>query len=102
MTLPANLKEVTGLTVTIPDHVLFQQIEGEAVLLDVQTGGYFGLNGVGTFVWEQLSQTRTVRDVVSALREQYEISEERAVADTQAFLSALEAQHLINFNEQAS
>src|SRR2546423_14492858 len=37
------------------DHLLSQEIDGEMVLLDLRSGMYLGLNGVGTFVWKLIS-----------------------------------------------
>src|SRR5690606_27195557 len=33
------------------DQVMFQELDGEAVLLDLSGEAYFGLNGVGTRIW---------------------------------------------------
>lgn len=38
------------------DQVMFQDVGGEAVLLDLASETYFGLNKVGTRVWELLPQ----------------------------------------------
>ena len=40
--------------VTIPETVLFRDLDGEAVLLDTVSGRYFGLNEVGTRMWALL------------------------------------------------
>ena len=98
MTLHADVSEVAHMTVTIPDHVLFQRLDGEAVILDVQTGGYFGLNGVGTFVWERLAEGLDTRAVIDALCEQYEVDQATASADAQTFFSALHQQKLIEIH----
>jgi len=37
---------------TIPEGVVSREIEGETVLLNLESGRYFGLNAVGTRVWQ--------------------------------------------------
>lgn len=99
MNLLSEISDVSEITIGIPEHVLFQQVEQEAVLLDVKNGGYFGLNPVGTFIWQLLVDGQPVSSVLSALCEHYEISKRQATADLQAFLTALEAQGLIKPHE---
>ena len=41
--------------VIVPDDVLFQELNGEAVILDLASERYFGLDGVGTRFWELIS-----------------------------------------------
>jgi hypothetical protein len=49
----------------IPDDVISEIVDGEAVLLNLKTGVYYSLNHVGTRIWqliEQLGDERRVRD----------------------------------------
>lgn len=60
-------------------------VAGEAVLLSMRDGEYYGLNEVGASIWRLIQQPRTVVEVRDALLEEYDgISAEecaRAVAD---------------------
>jgi hypothetical protein len=58
--------------IRINDDVLWQELQGEAVLLNLKTGVYFGLNPIGTRVWELLAATGMLRDVVDAIVGEYE------------------------------
>ena len=42
---------------SIPPDVLLQELQGESVLLNLSSGRYFGLNGVGTRMWQTGSVT---------------------------------------------
>ena len=95
MATTASVSNLSNLSIDIPGHVLFQQLEDEAVILDVQSGGYFGLNEVGTFVWQQLAAGQEVPGIVRAMRDHYEVDEARASADVTVFLSALQEQGLV-------
>ena len=63
------------------DEVLFQNLDGEAVLLDLSSETYFGLNGVGTRVWELLESTPLLSDVCRQLQSEYDVERERAEGD---------------------
>src|SRR5438874_308601 len=43
------------------DELLSSELDGEAVILDLTSGVYFGLNGVGARIWELLGEARDLR-----------------------------------------
>lgn len=71
------------------DEVLFQNLDGEAVLLDLARETYFGLNEVGTRVWELLETTPLLSDVSARLQLEYDVDQEQAEADLLALASRL-------------
>jgi hypothetical protein len=77
-----------------PD-VVFRELDGEAVLLDLSTGTYFGLNAVGTRVWQMIEAGRQTPDIVSALATEYEAAPSTIAADVTRLLGELEARGLI-------
>ena len=75
--------------------VLHRVLEGEAVLVHLAKGLYFGLDEVGTLSWERIGTGATLDDLVDAVTAAYEIDRPRARADIQALLDDLEAQGLV-------
>jgi hypothetical protein len=71
-----------------PD-VTMRVLEGEAVLLNLQTGTYFGLNKVGTHIWQLYSEGKTLGEVVAGVCQRFEVDLERAQADVEAFTNRL-------------
>jgi hypothetical protein len=67
--------------VQIRDGVLFREVAGESVLLDLESGTYFSLNAVGTRVWGLLAQRTPLVEVHRALLAEYEVAEDRLLAD---------------------
>jgi hypothetical protein len=59
--------------VTIPESVLFRDLDGEAVLLDTVTGRYFGLNEVGTRMWSLLQLHREIGTAHRILLAEYQV-----------------------------
>ena len=59
----------------IPDDVVFRILGGEAVLLNLATGTYFGLDEVGTRMWQLMSEHGSTDKVVEAMLEEYEVEE---------------------------
>jgi hypothetical protein len=59
-------------SITIPDDVLFRELDGEAVLLNLKTGTYFGLNPVATRMWQLIAEQRSLSHVLEILAGEYE------------------------------
>ena len=53
-------------------NATYQSVEGEAILIHLQTGTYYSLNGVGTAFWELLDGTHTVADCAAKLSTEYD------------------------------
>ena len=49
----------TDQVFTVSKDVLFQEVAGETVLLDLNSESYFGLDEVGTRIWTLLNEGRT-------------------------------------------
>jgi len=92
--------------ISISPDVLFQEISGEAVLLDLVSENYFGLDTVGTRVWQLLNAGSGVADIVETLLREYEVERETLEADVGKLLNELEGAGLVQFemvqNENAA
>lgn len=80
---------------TIPEAVLFRELDGEAVLLEMSTGKYYGLNQVGTRIWQLLLQHGEVEAVRRALLDEYEVAGDRLRAELLHFIEVLSFRGLI-------
>jgi Coenzyme PQQ synthesis protein D (PqqD) len=54
------------------DQVVIRELAGESVILDMKSGSYYGLNGVGTRAWGLLAQGQSLRDVNAELFAEYD------------------------------
>ena len=64
-------------------------LDGEAVLLNVHTGAYFGTNVVGTHIWQSYTEGKTVAEVIDSVIARFEVDAERAKSDVLAFTESL-------------
>jgi Coenzyme PQQ synthesis protein D (PqqD) len=56
-------------------------LAGEAAILNLQTGVYYGLDPVGARIWNLIQQPRTVSDVLQVFLKEYEVDSERCERD---------------------
>lgn len=83
------------LQIVASGSVATADLGGESVLLDPVSGRYFGLNEVGTRIFELLSEPHTVSDLVSVLVQEYEVSEAQLSRDVEQFVSEMIARGLV-------
>ena len=77
------------------DDVVWQGIQGEAVLLNPVEGKYFGLNAVGMSFWEKVDGARTVEAIVDLLLHEYETERDVLTKDLKELVDAMLAQKLL-------
>jgi hypothetical protein len=62
--------------VQIPSDVLFQELEGESVLLNLQSERYYGLDDIGTRLWQLLAENGDVAAACEQLVKEYDVEED--------------------------
>ena len=83
----------------IPESVYFQLVTDEAVILDTASGKYFGLDDVGTRMWQLLTEHGQIEPAYQALLQEYEVEAERLKADLLGLVDQLAAKGLILVDE---
>lgn len=77
-------------------------LAGEAVILDFKSGVYYGLNEVGTRIWNLIQQPKSVSEIRDAIVAEYEIEPELCDRDLKALLQQLEASGLIEVRNETA
>jgi hypothetical protein len=78
------------------ENVIARQIGEETVILNIDTEAYFGLNEVGTFVWNRLSEAPSaVAELAKSVSETFDVSAEQASNDIAALFEDLQKQGLV-------
>ena len=70
-------------------------LAGEAAILNLKSGVYYGLDPVGARIWNLLQEPRTVNDIRDALLKEYGVEPERCERDLLTLLQELAAEGLI-------
>ena len=81
--------------VTVPPGVTFRDLDGEAVVLELESGRYFGLNETGTRMWLLLQEHGSVEAALRALLAEYDVAEERLRQELLSFVETLSSQRLL-------
>lgn len=69
---------------------------GETVILQLQSGTYYQLDGVGARIWALILTPTTVRTVLDTLLAEYDVPAEQCEADLIALLESLVSARLVD------
>ncbi|HEY6084737.1 MAG TPA: PqqD family protein [Nitrospira sp.] len=81
-------------------HVEGTTLDGETVLLHLNTGRYYTLNRVGTAIWEGCTGSRSLQDIHAALCERFEAPSERIADDLLALVTQLGHEGLLTLERR--
>ena len=79
----------------IPESVVARQVGEEVVILNLDTGTYFGLDPVGARIWELIGEGETPAQICEVLQAEYDASPERVERDIERLVAALSDEKLI-------
>lgn len=85
--------------VTVPPGVMFRDLDGEAVVLALDSGRYFGLNETGTRMWLLLLEHGSMEPVFRALQQEYEVAGELLERELTEFVNSLASEGLVLIHE---
>jgi Coenzyme PQQ synthesis protein D (PqqD) len=86
-------------SVTICKDVVFRELQGEAIILNLNTGIYFGLNEVGSRMWALMQEHGSLARVFDAIQAEYEVTPEVLETDLLNLVSNLQTKGLVSVSE---
>jgi hypothetical protein len=89
----------TSIIVASADQISCD-LEGEAAILNLKSGTYFGLDPVGATVWSLIAQPRRVVEIRDSILESYDVEAERCSRDLLQLLGDLHAHGLIQIIDE--
>ena len=86
----------TATHVTVPEKVLFRDLAGETVLLELESGRYYGLNETGTRMWTLLVEHGRADIALQTLLAEYDVPAEDLEKEFLCFIETLAARNLLH------
>jgi len=101
--LPSStMPDVSG-RLRVHRSVLSRELAGETVLLNLESGVYYGLDAVGTRAWNLLAEERTLADVCTIMLEEFEVTHDTLQQDLTTLVRELcEKQLLVPVSSSTS
>jgi hypothetical protein len=86
-------------TVSISADLLSTEIDGEIVMMDMEAGRYLYLDRIGSVIWTELAQPRTVADLCQSLAGRYAAPLEEIERDVLDLLEQMQRNDLIRLHD---
>lgn len=91
-----SLSEVHGRLFRLNEPaVIADVIDGEAVIMNLERGSYYGLDQIGADIWQLILAGRTFDDIATAIAEHFDIERERVASDVNALAAQMIEERLI-------
>ena len=91
----------TALISQAPDQIS-SELGGEAVILNLVSGTYYGLNEVGARIWELIQEPCTFDSIHAVLIAEYDVQPDICNQDLNRILRDMKEAHLIEIKDETS
>ena len=85
--------------VVATDRQVACEVGGEAVLLHVDQGVYYGLNAVAARVWQLVQTPQAIATLVDRVQEEFDVEHERCSQDVRELVAHLFQARLVQVTE---
>lgn len=83
------------------ENQVSSDLGGEAVILSLDDGMYYGLDAVGARVWDLIQQPRKVAEIQQAIVSEYDVDAAQCEADLLALLQDMAGRGLIKVEDDS-
>jgi len=102
MTSPGGKGEITkGSIIVATKDQVSSDLAGETVVLSMESAMYYGLDQVGSRVWELVREPIRVSEILDAIMGEYDVDADQCEADVLGFVRELAAKGLIEVRDGA-
>jgi hypothetical protein len=84
--------------VSVAEGITVADLDGEAIILDINSGQYFGLNKVGAEILSLIKEPRTVDEVIDRIAVQFEADRGRVQDDVLTFIQDMSEAKLVRMD----
>ncbi|WP_420644421.1 lasso peptide biosynthesis PqqD family chaperone [Candidatus Leptofilum sp.] len=84
------------------DEFITSTVENEVVMMSLEKGNYYGLDSIGSFIWENISEPTNVETLCQKLAEAFDVGLAQCQTDVLAFLTELLQEDMIRIIDEQS
>lgn len=76
-------------------ELTYNELDGEVVMMSLEKGEYYGLNNIGSRIWELLSKPLSIRELAEKLVAEYQVNIDQCIEDIRPFIDELVQKGLV-------
>ena len=89
-------KEITTVTIISQvEDIVASNVDGETVMMSIENGHYYGLDDIGSIIWELIEKPTRVSDLIDMLVEKFTVDHETCEKDVLKFLNGLNEDNIL-------
>lgn len=77
-------------------------IKQEKVILELQSGKYYGLDPIGTRIWQLIQEPVAVESIVAVLLEEYNVERSQCVRDVVRLINDMRTHNLVQIRSDGT
>ncbi len=77
-----------------PD-IIHNKLDDEIVMMSISQGEYYGLNEIGSRIWEIIEEHVTFKQIIDKLLGEFEVNEEKCRREVTEFIGLLQKKNLV-------
>lgn len=77
------------------EEFITSTVDNELVMMSLEKGTYYGLDAIGSQIWENIATPITIEALCQKLVAQFEVNPEECQADVLAFLNELHQEAMV-------
>ncbi|MDD7987006.1 PqqD family peptide modification chaperone [Lentisphaera marina] len=80
------MKITKNCTLKRNPEIISSKIDDEVVMMSIEEGKYFGLDPIGSIIWELLEEPKSLKKILPELVDEFDVSEEQCEKDCMSFV----------------
>jgi hypothetical protein len=89
------MNDIYQMRFKISSNIVAQNFENSIFIYDENTGFCFGLEGIGSEIWQLISEGKTVKEIIDSVKKEYCVDENTVRDDLQLLTDQLTAKEII-------
>jgi len=82
--------------------IVFNEMDGETIMMSIENGEYYGLNSIGSRIWKLLESPRTASEICDSLLPDYDVTRDQCAQDVLLFLNKMAEKGVVRIFDECS
>jgi hypothetical protein len=91
-----------GTVITRTDEIISADMDGETVMMSIEQGNYYGLNPIGSRIWELIEAPVSVSSLCDTLQAEFDVCPETCQQDVLEFLNQLKNEEILEIIDEST
>ena len=91
------MEKITENFIKRSENFVDTEIDGDIVMMDTESGGYFALGLVASEIWRYIESPKKYDDIIDFLLKKYKVSEEQCKKETLEFINEMIEKKIVKY-----